>query len=145
MRVRPVFTIEVAKKLFFDRAAVTDPFTKGERRVLSKFGAYVRQRARTSIRKRKGTSPPGSPPFSHVGTLRNGILFARDDDRRSVVIGPVPYGRGVAPNLLEYGGTGTVGPKGKPRTATYAPRPYMRPAFAAELPAVPKMFKDMIR
>jgi len=57
--------------------------------VLSKFWAFVRQRARTSIRKRKGTSQPGSPPYSHVGLLRKFILFAYEPARQSVVIGPV--------------------------------------------------------
>lgn len=141
-----MFTIQVAKKLFFDRKSVADPLARGRDRALSKFGAYVRQRARTSVRKRKGTSPAGSPPFSHVGTLRRGILFGRDPDRGSVVIGPVLLGsQDGSPERLEYGGTGVVGPRGKRRTATYEPRPFMRPAFAAELPRAPQLFKDMIR
>lgn len=39
------------KKLFFDRAAVTDAVDKASVSVLSKFGAFVRRAARSSIKK----------------------------------------------------------------------------------------------
>jgi len=81
-------TFRAAKQGFFDRAKVKNAVDAGTRRVLSRFGAFVRTRARTSIRKKKGTSPPGSPPHSHVGLLRKFILFAYDPQRKSVVIGP---------------------------------------------------------
>lgn len=42
--------INDAKKLFFDRALVMRSADRAARKVLSKFGAYVRTRARTSIR-----------------------------------------------------------------------------------------------
>jgi hypothetical protein len=70
-------TFRAAKQGFFDRALVQQKVAKAERRVLSRFGAFVRTRAKTSIRKKKGTSPPGSPPHSHVGLLRKFILFLR--------------------------------------------------------------------
>src|SRR5947209_8749044 len=95
---------ETAKGGFFDRALVLRATDAAERRNLSRFGAFTRQRARTSIRKRKRVSDAGKPPSSHVGTLRNLILFAFDQRRRSVVIGPTQSGRGEAPALLEYGG-----------------------------------------
>jgi hypothetical protein len=79
---------QAAKGGFFDRDKVKRAVDAGTRKVLSKFGAFVRQRAKTSIRKRKGTSPPGSPPYSHVGLLRRFILFAYNPQRKSVVIGP---------------------------------------------------------
>jgi hypothetical protein len=59
-------TFQAAKGSFFDRAKVKNAVDAGTRRVLSRFGAFVRTRARTSIRKRKGTSPPGGPPHAHV-------------------------------------------------------------------------------
>ena len=131
------FDIETTKAFFFDRAAVERAVDNGTRRALSKFGAFVRQRARTSIRKRKATSKPGSPPSSHEGSLRRLILFAYDPGRKSVVIGPA---------LLEYGGTvARTGRDGNMRVLHYRPRPYMNPAFRAELPKAPLMFKDMIR
>jgi len=52
-------TFQAAKQGFFSREKVKRSVDAGTRKVLSKFGAFVRQRAKTSIRKRKGTSPPG--------------------------------------------------------------------------------------
>lgn len=75
------------KALFFDRKAVLDSLSKAEKRVLPKFGAFVRRAARSSIKaprqkrvaelsaaerkswristaiaKRKGRRPPRRPP-----------------------------------------------------------------------------------
>src|SRR5690606_28852572 len=94
-------------RLFFDRKAVTSRVDRATRRVLSRFGAFVRRTARSSIRKRKRTSEPGKPPSSHTGMLKKFIFFGYDPRRDSVVIGPVRLsqkGRGEAPSLLEYGG-----------------------------------------
>jgi hypothetical protein len=138
------FTLEQAKAAFFDRDAIKKAADRGTRRALSKFGAFVRTRARSSIRKRKAISKPGAPPSSHTGTLRKGILFGYDAARKSVVIGPVLLGsQNGAPERLEEGGVGLVGRR-KPRLAFYRPRPFMGPAFAAELPKAPALLKDMI-
>lgn len=59
--------LEAAKGNFFDRKAVLAAVDKATLRVLSKFGAFVRRRAKSSIRKRKKASPPGQPPSSHSG------------------------------------------------------------------------------
>jgi len=102
--------------------------SRATRKVLSKFGAFVRRGAKSSIRNRKATSAPGSPPSSHVGTLKRLIFFAYDPGRKSVVIGPTPFNtsEGVAPPLLEYGGTTVIRRRGKVRTATYRPCPFMK-------------------
>ena len=103
------------KKVFFDRKKVIDAVDKATRRVLSRFGAYVRQAARTSIKKRKQPSPPGRPPAGHTGLLRRFIFFAFEPQRRDVVIGPARLHqvsftrsgrpvRGTVPEVLEYGG-----------------------------------------
>ena len=139
-------SFEAAKRGFFDRAAVQKSVDKATRKVFSKFGAFVRQRARTSIRKRKGTSPPGGPPYSHVGLLRRFIFFAYDAQKKSVVIGPTLTREGsTAPRLLEHGGDGTVATKKGPKPARYRPRPFMGPAFAAEQPTLPALWKDSVR
>ena len=139
-------TLKSAKEGFFDRAKVKRSADAATRRVLSRFGAFVRQRAKTSIRKRKGTSPPGSPPYSHVGLLRKFILFAYDARRKSVVIGPTLLREGSrAPELLEHGGEVVRREKAKARRVRYEPRPFMGPAFEAEQPQLPAMWKNSVR
>ncbi len=90
--------------VFFDDDKILDAVDKATRRNLSKFGAYVRQRARRSIRKRKKASAPGAPPSSHTGNLKRGIVFGYDRTRGSVVVGPIKNRSGVAPQTLEHGG-----------------------------------------
>jgi hypothetical protein len=53
------------KDFFFDRQSVIDRMTKANRRALSKVGAFIRRRARSSLRRRKRRSQPGSPPSVH--------------------------------------------------------------------------------
>jgi hypothetical protein len=136
-----------AKRLFFDRAGVMAAMTAAERRALSRFGAFVRQRARTSIRPRRGTSRPGQPPFSHTGLLRQGILFAFDPVRRSVVIGPVRLNQmqGDAPRLLEIGGSAWRQRSGRLIHVQYRARPFMHPAFDAELARMSTLWRDAVR
>ena len=136
------------KQLFFDTKAVRDKVDATTRRVLSRFGAFVRRTARSSIRKRKRISDPGSPPSSHTGLLKKFIFFGYDTQKRSVVIGPERLsqaGRGEAPHLLEYGGTGTAERKGKRKRMRIRPRPFMGPAFEKEEPQLPAMWRDSVR
>lgn len=136
------------KQLFFDTKAVRDKVDSTTRRVLSRFGAFVRRTARSSIRKRKRISEPGSPPSSHTGLLKKFIFFGYDVSQRSVVIGPERLsqkGRGEAPHLLEYGGTGTVERKSKRQRAKVRARPFMGPAFEKEEPKLAAMWRDSIR
>jgi hypothetical protein len=95
------------KQLFFDSKKVRRAVDRTTRRVLSRFGAFVRRAARSSIRKRKRVSEPGNPPSSHTGLLRRFIWFAYEPDKRSVIIGPARLtgdAMGEAPEALEYGG-----------------------------------------
>jgi hypothetical protein len=141
----------VTKQMFFDRKAVTSRVDRTARKVLSKFGAFVRTGARHSIRKRKAISEPGDPPSSHVGLLRKLIYFGYDRGRRSVVIGPQRLNQkvGDAPHALEYGGTSTVveGLRGKrkKRRVRIAARPFMGPAFERERPKLPAMWADSVK
>lgn len=164
--------LKSAKAGFFDSAAVARSVDAATRRVLSKFGAFVRTRARTSIRRRKGVSPPGGPPYSHVGLLKQFLFFSYDTGSRSVVIGPARLGGTAdpeAPGRLEYGGTmqgngrvifvtnevgrdkkGKFTSRGKTRvelngTIRYKPRPFMGPALQQVLPGLPAMWKDSVR
>jgi len=136
------------KRMFFDRQAVISKVDAATRRVLSKFGAFVRRSAKSSIRKRKKAAPPGQPPSSHTGLLKKFIFFGYDADRRSVVIGPTRLnqkGRGEAPPLLEYGGKATLVRRGKKKRVTYQARPYMGPAFEKEKPQLPAMWRGSVR
>jgi len=136
------------KRMFFDRQAVVSKVDAATRRVLSRFGAFVRRSAKSSIRKRKKAAPPGQPPSSHTGLLKKFIFFGYDADRRSVVIGPTRLnqkGRGEAPPLLEYGGKATLVRRGKKKHVTYQARPYMGPAFEKEKPQLPAMWRGSIK
>ncbi len=157
------------KQLFFDRPKVQRAVDAARRRVLSKAGAFIRQAAKTSIRKRKGPAPPGSPPHSHVGLLRRFILFGYDRQTDSVVVGPVGFARSNVPHLLEFGGrvrtrTSRLIPVGEIRrdkrgpfkarkrvrvpagtTLVYEPRPFMGPALTRELPKFHELWHNSIR
>ena len=101
---------------FFDRQTVIERMSKANLKALSRAGAFIRQRARTSLRRRKSTSAPGSPPSVHsadrIATLKN-ILFALDRQQNSLVVGPVllnqvedswiDLGRTTVPQLHEFG------------------------------------------
>ena len=139
-------TFHAAKAGFFDREKVQRAVDASTRRALSRFGAFVRQRAKTSIRTKAGTSPPGQPPYSHTGVLKQFLLFAYDAERKSVVIGPTLIREGSpAPRLLEHGGDTTIATRTGPRRARYRPRPFMGPAFRAELPQLPAIWKHSVR
>lgn len=134
-------TLKEAQGGFFDRRKVIEAVAEADHKALSKFGAFVRQRARSSIRKRKRISAAGDPPSSHTGVLRKLIFFAYDRGRHSVVIGPTQSGKGEAPRLLEHGGDTTLGTL----TAHYRARPFMGPAFAEELKQAPELWRDSIK
>jgi len=136
------------KSTFFDQPKVMNAVDKGTRRVLSRFGAFVRTEARHSIRKRKRASQPGEPPSSHTGLLRRFIFFGYERLSRSVVIGPVKLNAKDtgAPQVLEHGGTTKVelGPRKATHQVKVRPRPYMGPAFSKVEPRLPDMWRDSI-
>lgn len=157
-------------ELFFDRPLVKRAVDAATRRELSRAGAFVRRRAQTSMRRRRGSSPAGSPPFAHEGSLRKLLFFSYDPKAKSVVIGPVRFRDGRAPSLLEFGGSVHIKPrtiympKGEVRrlpagsfagrklvpvrvsgVLTYKPRPYMGPALEAEADNLPSYWRSSVR
>lgn len=109
--IRP---LEVAA---FDKSRVIAMMEKRMNSALHKFAAFIRQRDRSSIRKRKKSSRPGEPPSSHTGLLRKNIFFAMDKSRNVMLVGAVRLNqigftgksftksvRGLAPQTLEHGG-----------------------------------------
>lgn len=171
--VQVVMTLRQAKEGFFDRKKVIARTDAAILKVHSKFGAFVRQRARTSIRYRAKPSDPGNPPSAHrtmmrtktnkktgrttpqaVSPLREFIFFAQDPAARSVVIGPVALpGRGGPPVLkaLEKGGpsrvrtgAGARGFLGGWRRVGVRARPFMKPAFEEELRGLGRLWANAI-
>jgi len=134
---------KTVKKHFFDRKKIKHRVDARTRKVLSKFGSFVRRSAQQSIRPSGHTSRPGHPPFSHSGKLKRKIFFIFDPKRRSVVIGPIIYpGKtGRALPALEYGGK-TDMPSGD--LVKIEARPFMGPAFKTNLAVVPSLWRDSI-
>mgnify|MGYP007059608866 CR=1 FL=1 len=136
-----------AKSLFFDRQKVLSQVRRAERRVLSKFGAYVRQDARQRIRRRKRPSQPGESPTNQTGLLKRHVYFVFDPERRAVVIGPARLSNGSdAPPPLAGRGQTTLGTAaGHSVRVVLEAGPSMGPAFHQELPKVPALWRDSVR
>lgn len=140
-------TWKAAKGGFFDRPKVKKSVDRTAIKVLSRFGAFVRQTAKNSIRTREGSSPVGKPPHGHVGTFKRLIFFAYDFGRKSVVIGPTLVSTtSVVPSLLEFGGKITFRDSlGTVLTYTYRPRPTMGPAFKKELSKLDSLWANSVK
>lgn len=144
------FDFAKIRATFFDSEAVQKKVAKARRRVLSKCGAFVRRRAKSSIRKRKKQSPPGQAPSSHAGQLKQFLFFAYDASTDSVVVGPVPFTGAAkqskgAPEALEHGGPVTRrNRKGETKHYLYRGNPFMKPALDAEMPKFVSQFRDLI-
>jgi len=144
-----------ATRVFFDSAAVMSRLPPAKRKALSKGGAFIRQTARGSMRRGKKPSKPGSPPKSHVGTLKELLFFAYDLSSESTVVGPefanTPGRRyrpvsSTVPAILEEGGEVSIFVRktGTWTTATIEPRPYMAPALAKNLSKLPAPWRDAV-
>ncbi len=148
------------KDMFFDRARVLKEIGRENAQRLSKAGAFIRQRAKSKLKRRGGTgkqgrnrkgqftkgrsATAGQPPIVHSRDARANlrfILFGLDTDWESVVIGPVGLpnkrlrgsNRQTVPELMEFGGTAQVGRKKK--RGRYAKHPFMGPSLDEEVAA----------
>lgn len=163
------FTVKLARRNFFDRAAVIRRTDAATRRNHSKFGAFLRQNARRSLKYQEATSSAGDPPAVHktmtrpgkvskktgkagkpqgVSPLREFLFFAQDPARKSVVVGPAKLNAklGDAPRALEYGGTSEVRiPGGGTRMVRIRARPYVRPALSETIRELPAIWRDSIK
>lgn len=138
-------SISGMKAAFFDRAAIEKKIPPAKRRAMSKFGAFVRTRAKTSIKSRKGSSKPGEVPHSKTGILKRFIFFGYDPANESVVIGPARIrSDSTSPEALEHGGVSSFVSRGQRKTARYESRPYMLPAFLTETRKVSEEFKGIL-
>ncbi len=136
-----------AKKNFFDRAAVVRAVASANAKNLRRVGAFIRTRAKSLMRKRKGTSAPGKPPHSHVGTLKRFIFFGLDQSRESVAIGPVlvKANTQTAPKALEFGGPSVGISRGQRKVRNIRARPFMRPALEAERNNIPEIWRNSVK
>lgn len=105
------------KSMFFDRAMVGKRVNREKIKRLSKGGAFIRRRARSSIRASKNHSKPGEPVKTRGKQyLKRNIFFSYDKSSDSVVVGPAKLNmiffdgdgkplKGTVPEVLEKGGT----------------------------------------
>lgn len=131
--------------LFVDSALIEEKARKAEIRGLKRVGFLTRQMAQESIRDGAGSSTPGSPPHSHVGTLRRFILYSLGENKQSVVIGPkfLKKKSKDAAKATEYGGR-AVNSRSVP--INVQPRPFMHPALAkVSRENVPGVFGNSFR
>jgi len=142
----------VSVDMFFDTERVKRAADAATRTNLSKAGAFIRTTARHSLRRRRGTSAPGSPPHSHTGLLKRFIFFGYDAARKTVVVGPMRLNQkvGNAPEALESGGTSValVGSRRggrKRRRIRIRARPFMGPALRKEAPKFPKLWANSVK
>lgn len=140
--------VKQAATMFFDSKRVISATDRATRKVLSKFGAFVRRTARGLIRKRKRPSKPGQAPSSRTGLLRDNIFFGYEPNEQTVVIGPAKLNakKGDVPEALESGGLVTIS-HGKHRGEHFRiePRPYIGPAYEANEPKLPDMWADSVK
>jgi hypothetical protein len=146
------------KSQFFTVKGVADGLDAGTRASLNKFGAYVRRRAKSSLKYAEGPAAPGRPPHVHRSAtfrrkgskggkpqpsspLRELLFYSYDRATKSVVIGPAVGGsRSGAPRTLEESGQAKV----DGRTIFVRARPTMRPAFEIELTKVGGDFRNIV-
>lgn len=107
-------SMSATKRMFFDRQKVIRAVDTATHKNLSKFGAFVRTRAKSSIRYRKVASAPGRPPSAHrvmarnkvskgvakkqsVSPLRELIFFAYEQTagQHNVIIGPIIFNQSL--------------------------------------------------
>ena len=173
--------IGVKLRWSFNAPEVEKLIGKRKRSVLNHQGALVRKIARRSIR-RKGRaraapksergrtrwiqeirkpphSPPGHPPFTHTGFLREDIVYAFDPRHESVLVGPwrspwlnALHEFGGSVGMTEYEGGGVSfllrstqrAPRHTKRvksfTARYPARPFMGPALEKAQPDLTRMW-----
>jgi hypothetical protein len=133
-------SIKSIKSAFFDTKEVTEALDPIVKKAMSKAGAFVRTRARSSLKYGTKSAAAGQVPIVHrsvgftrkkkvkgqtvnVGAspLRELLFFSFDKESRSVVVGPAIGGpRTGAPGELESGDHPFMVPAMMAERATYA-------------------------
>lgn len=143
---------------FFDSPKVQRMLDAKSRRAISRFGAFVWRRAKSSLKVRSAPSALGSPPSVHTSSgftrlkkrkgkqvstasspFRELRYFAWDDRTKSVVVGPVIFRKSsLVPNLHAFGGT----VRSKLGLQVYPKRPTEELAMERELPKFTSLFRS---
>ena len=147
-RIAPLRMKTPSVSVLFDGNRIVRGVERANRSALMRAGAFIRRRARSSIRRRKKISAPGKPPSSHTGRLKGLILFGYDRGSESVVIGPRTTGnRDQAGETLEHGKTVTRRQRRRRRRVRYRARPFMGPALEKEIEAgsFPKLWANSVK
>ena len=95
--------VKVKTKLQGERVAVKT--RKASISNLRQAGAYIRGIVRKSIKVSQKYAPPGKPPRSRKGRLKNAIVFSVENDQQRVVVGPTASEVGQIGRTHEKGGT----------------------------------------
>jgi len=147
-RIAPLRIRTQSADIFFNGNRIVRSVQRANRSALMRAGAFIRRRARSSIRKRKSVSDPGKPPSSHTGRLRGLILFGYDRAAQTVVVGPkATGGRDQAGETLEHGKVVTRRERRRRRRMRYRARPFMGPALEKETEAgsFPKLWANAVK
>ena len=133
-----------ASRFKVDRKKIVALFGKVNTQVYQWFGADVRSKAKSSLKKptkKRKSSNPGEPPVNRTGTLKN-LIFYELDETRGVVIGPARFkGRSQGAKALEVGGKSTARIRGKKRAVRVKKRPFMQPAHEKVLKTLPEKYR----
>lgn len=124
-------------RIEFDERKILIRINKANLVGLRRSGAYIRKAARHKVSRSENASPPGSPPHTRRGLLKNALLFGVDKQRRSVVIGPAESIIGVAMYAHEFGG--------RYRQQRYPKRPLMGPTLEATRFKLPKLWENAVK
>jgi len=129
-------------RVIHDNAKLEHVATDAGQLILLQLARDVVRIARASTVRRRGPSPPGTPPHEHYGDLDRSITAGIDEATDNVVAGPRASIVGERGNVLEFAGTydpdagrdqfGRFLTGHAARTAPSGARwshPFMRPAF----------------
>ena len=141
--------IDMSGHANWDGERLTRIVATGSGKALVRAAAYLRGVAKRKVKRRKRvSSPEGTPPYAHSGIFKASILFGVDAGKTTAVIGPERLGGtpsslamlGIAgggstrrnesgqtiPDILEHGGKGAAGVQqvwwNKPTSALGRPR-----------------------
>lgn len=129
-------------RVIADNAKLEDIAADAGQLILLRLARAVVRIARASTIRRRGPSPPGTPPHEHYGNLDRSIAVGVNDSTGDVVAGPRASVVGERGNVLEFAGTYDPNAGRDPfgrfltgHASRLAPsgsrwaRPFMRPAF----------------